>query len=192
MVCQAQSIAQAMVDDNTLDPVALWNGLESYYDTDVNRANVVLFDVRRLLNIRLDPDVTGSSVVSDFRDFLQRLRKNKAKLAEDKDILRVLLLVAIQDDAFETVRDAIVQQRNKSVEAILSDIREKETVLNIKDQASGVSGNGTANSRTSRRTVSFSPGTDQKNRSKSAGVKGGDSGTTASTTTSSGRRSFEI
>ena len=154
---QAQSIAQAMVGDNTLDPVALWHGLESYYDTDVNRANVVLFDVRRLLNIRLDPDVTGSSFVSDFRDCLQRLRKNKAKLAEDKDTLRALLLVAIQDDAFETVRDAIVQQPNKSVEAILSDIREKETVLNIKDQAASVSGDGTATSRTSRRAVSIPP-----------------------------------
>ena len=175
---QAQSIAQAMVDDNTLDPVALWSGLEDYYDTAVNRANVVLFDVRRLLSIRLDPDVTGSSFVSDFRDCLQRLRKNKATLAEDKDTLRALLLVAIQDDAFESVRDAIVQHPDKTVEAILTDIREKETVLNIKDQASSVSGDGTASSRTSRRSVSFSSGSNQKQRS-SATAAGGDSGTTS-------------
>ena len=176
---QAQSIAQSMVDDNALDPVALWSGLEEYYDTAVNRANVVLFDVRRLLSIRLDPDVTGSSFVSDFRDCLQRLRKNKAKLVEDKDTLRALLLVAIQDDAFETVRDAILQQPDKTVEAILSDIREKEMVLNIKDQASNVSGDGNATWRTSRRTVSFSPGSNQKQRT-SAGAGGGDSGTTQS------------
>ena len=141
---QAQSIAQA---DET-DPVVLWSGLEAYYDTAVNRANVVLFDVR--------PDVAGSSFVSDFRDCLQRLRKNKATLAEDKDTLRALLLVAIQDDAFETVRDAIVQHPGKTVEAILTEIREKETVLNIKDQASSVSGDGTSTPRTSRRSVSFS------------------------------------
>ncbi|KAI2490879.1 hypothetical protein MHU86_23702 [Fragilaria crotonensis] len=43
---QAQSIAQGMLDDKRLDPTALWNGLESYYDTALNRANVVLFDIR--------------------------------------------------------------------------------------------------------------------------------------------------
>jgi hypothetical protein len=169
---QAQSIAQAMVDNDNTDPVALWEGLETYYDTAVNRANVVLFDVRRLLNIRLDPDVSGSSFVSDFRDCLQRLRKNKAKLAEDKDTLRALLLVAIQDDAFETVRDAIVQQPDKSVEAILTDIREKETVLNIKDQASSVSGDGTSNLRTSRRSVSFLSNSSPPQRHSSCGESG--------------------
>ena len=98
-----------MVDDDNIDPVALWAGLEAYYDTAVDHANVVLFDVRRLLSICLDPDVSDSSFVSDFRNCLQRLRKNKAKLAEDNDTLRALLLVAIQDDAFKTVRrDAIV------------------------------------------------------------------------------------
>ena len=113
-----------------------------------------------------------SSFVSDFRDCLQRLRKNKAKLAEDKDTLRALLLVAIQDDAFETVRDAIVQQPDKSVEAILTDIREKETVLNIKDRASSVSGDGTSNLCTSRRSVSFSSNSNLHQRNSSGGESG--------------------
>jgi hypothetical protein len=42
---QAQSIAQAMVDDDQFDPVALWADLEAYYDTAVNRANEVMFDI---------------------------------------------------------------------------------------------------------------------------------------------------
>ncbi|KAI2510889.1 hypothetical protein MHU86_3510 [Fragilaria crotonensis] len=138
---QAQSIAQAMVDDDKLDPVALWADLAAYCDTTINRANVVLFDVRRLLSIRLDPDVSGSSFVSDFRDCLQRLRKNKAKLAEDKDTLELCYC---------------------SVEAILTEIRERETSLNIKDQASGVSGDGASGTRHSRRTVSTSAGTQQR------------------------------
>ena len=35
---QAQSIAQAMVDDDNTDPVALWEGLEAYNDTAITRA----------------------------------------------------------------------------------------------------------------------------------------------------------
>ena len=57
---QAQLIAQDMLDDKRLDSIALWIGLETYYDTALNRANVVLFDIRRLLNIRLDPDTEAT------------------------------------------------------------------------------------------------------------------------------------
>lgn len=57
---QAQSIAQAMLDDKQLVPAPLWSALEGYYNTALNRANVVLFDIRRLLNIRLDPDRRSS------------------------------------------------------------------------------------------------------------------------------------
>jgi hypothetical protein len=43
---QTQSTAQGMVDDDRFDPVSLWADLEAYwYDTAVNRANVVLLDV---------------------------------------------------------------------------------------------------------------------------------------------------
>ena len=44
---QAQSIAQRMLDKTRLNPVSLWSALEEYYDTALNRANVVLFDIRR-------------------------------------------------------------------------------------------------------------------------------------------------
>lgn len=164
---QAQSIAQAMLDENRLDPVELWSALAAYYDTALNRANVVLFDVRRLLSIRLDPDVSGSKFVSDFRDCLQRLRKNNARLAEDSDTLRALLLVAIQDDAFEMVRDSIVHKPGMSVETILTEIRERETSLYMKDQASGVSGDGTA-TRFSRRTAQSSTSSQQRSSTESS------------------------
>ena len=173
---QAQSIAQAMVDEDKFDPVSLWSALESYYDTAVNRANVVLFDVRRLLSIRLDPDVSGSSFVSDFRDCLQRLRKHKARLADDTDTLRALLLVAIQDDSFETVRDSIVQNPTKGVPAILTEIRERETSLSIKDQVSNLGGDGTTGSRHFRRAnVKFTPGTSYNNKGDAGAKKCGQS-----------------
>ena len=41
----AQSIAQASVDDKRNTPIALWSELESYYNTALNRANVVLFNI---------------------------------------------------------------------------------------------------------------------------------------------------
>ena len=81
---QAHYMAQALVDEANQNPVTLWAQLDAYYDTTLNRANVVLFDVRRLLNFRLTTDVTASKFITDFRVCLQRLRANKAKLAEDK------------------------------------------------------------------------------------------------------------
>ena len=160
---QAQSIAQGMLDETRLDPVSLWGALEEYYDTALNRANVVLFDIRRLLSIRLDPDTTATKFISDFRDCLQRLRKNNARLSEDTDTLRALLLVAIQDDDFEMVRDSIVHKPDSGVETILTEIRERETSLMMKDQASKLGGDG-ANSGTrySRRVHFSSSGTQNK------------------------------
>ncbi|KAI2499912.1 hypothetical protein MHU86_14582 [Fragilaria crotonensis] len=151
---QAQSIAQSMLDDKQLDPVVLWSGLESYYNTALNRANVVLFDIRRLLNLRLTPDNTATKFISDVRDCLQRLRKNNAQLADDTATLRALLLVAIQDDDFEIVRDSIVQKPNSSLDQILTEIRERDTSLMMKDQASNVAGDGASTTRYSRRAQS--------------------------------------
>ena len=130
---QAQSIAQGMLDEKRLDPVALWSAVEAYYDTALNRANVVLLDFCRFLSIRLDPDATASKFISDFCDCLQRLRKNNSRIAEDTDALRALLLVAIQGDDFEMVRDSIVHKPGNGVETILTEIRERETSLMMKD-----------------------------------------------------------
>ena len=100
---QAQSIAKGMLDDTTL-----WSRLEEYYDTALNRAHVVLREIRRLLNLRLTPDSTATKFISHCRDCLQRLRKSNARLSESSDTLRHLLLVSIQDNKFEMVRDSIV------------------------------------------------------------------------------------
>jgi hypothetical protein len=161
---QAQSIAQGMLDDSRLDSVALWSGLEEYYDTALNRANVVLFDIRRLLSLRLTPDTTATKFISDFRDCLQRLRKNNARISDDTDTLRALLLVAIQDDDFEIVRDSIVHKPDMGEDTILTELRERETSLMMKDQASHIGGDGgTSSSRYSRRVQQTqSPGTPGK------------------------------
>jgi hypothetical protein len=129
----------------------LWSALEDYYDTALNRANVVLFDIRRLLHLRLDPDNPASKFISAYRECLQRLRKNHARLSDDTDTLRALLLVAIQDDDFEMVRDSIVHKPDLSVESILTELRERETSLMMRDQASRLGGDGSSGTRVSRR-----------------------------------------
>ncbi len=140
---QAQSVAQGMLDDARLDSVAMWSGLGEYYDTALNRANVVHFDIRRLLSLQLTPDTTDTKFISDFRDCLQRLRKNNARLSDDTDTLRAFLLVAIQDDNFEIVRDSIVHKPDIGKDTILTELCECETSLIMKDQASYIGDDGT-------------------------------------------------
>ena len=62
-----------------------------------NHANVVLFEVKRLLSLRLDADVMPTKFIVDFNECLLWLKKNKDGLVTDTDTLRALLLVAIQD-----------------------------------------------------------------------------------------------
>jgi hypothetical protein len=88
----------ALYDAKTLDPFQLWSDIVAYYDTDINQANVVLFDVKHLLNLRLDPDVIPTSFIANFKECLLCLQKHNVKLVEDTDTLHALLLVAIQDD----------------------------------------------------------------------------------------------
>ena len=137
---QAHLIAQTMRNNKQLDPTLLWNGFEEYYNTDRNRANVVFMDTMCLLNLRLTPDTEATKFISDFRNCLQRLRKNKARLVEDDATLCVVLLRAIQDDTFEVVRDKIVTNPTSTVETFLTNLRERDIVLKMKDNASNMQG----------------------------------------------------
>jgi hypothetical protein len=170
---QAQSIAQRMLDEKTLDPSALWSAVERYYDTALNRANVALFDTRRLFLLRLDPDTTASKFISDYRDCIQRLRKNNVALAEDNNTLCAFLLASIQDDDFEMVRDTIVHKPHLDVEAILNEIRDRELALNMKDQhSSSVGGDGTSSTRHSRQTQQQTPTKKTSQRQPSSDANG--------------------
>ena len=83
-----------------------------YYDTSLNRINIVLVNIKRLLILQLDMATTPVQIISYLRNYLQRLRKNKAKVADDGQILRDLLLVAIHDKSFESIRDNIIEKQN--------------------------------------------------------------------------------
>ena len=155
-----QSMANQMHSDKVFDPVKLWTDLETYYDTSINRANVVLFEIRRLLGLRLDPDTVPTKFISDFRASLLRLTENKATLIKDTDTLRALLLVAIQNDEFDTIRDDILKFPAKGIEDFLTSIRDRDSSLQIKDSGREISGDGIGN-RYARRA----PTNDQANSS---------------------------
>ena len=131
----ASTLSTALYNEKQYDPSLLWTSIEAWYDTVVNRANVVLFAVKRLLNLWLDADTLPTRFISDFWESLLRLRKNKAGLADDTDTLRALLLVAIQDDQFEQVRDTIIKEPDRQIDMLLKDLRDRETSLHIKDSA---------------------------------------------------------
>ena len=131
----ARNLAQTLYDANNLNPFTLWKDILAYYDTAVNRANVVLFEIKRLLGLRLDANVVPVQFISDFNQCLLKLKQNNAQLASDTDTLRALLLVAIQDDDFESIRDDILKKPENGIESILKDLRERDTSLQIKDAA---------------------------------------------------------
>jgi hypothetical protein len=151
----ARSLATALYDAKTLDPFQLWSDIVAYYDTDINRANIVLFDVKHLLSLQLDPDVTPTSFIANFKECLFCLQKHNAKLAEDTDTLHALLLVAIQDDQFEMIHDNIIHKPTLSIDEILKDICEHDTSMQMKDGGHNTTGDGT--SLSGRQTATQEP-----------------------------------
>jgi hypothetical protein len=140
----ARSLAMALYDAKTLDPFWLWSDIVAYYDTDINQANIILFDVKHLLSLQLDPDVTPTSFIANFKECLLSLQKHNTKLAEDTDTLHALLLVAIQDIQFETIHDNIIHKPTLSIDEILKDIREHDTSMQMKDGGCNITGDGTS------------------------------------------------
>ena len=162
----ASHLCRALYDKKDLDPFKLMESIDKYYDTPVNKANVVLHQVRKLLSLRLDADTTPLQFISAWQECIQKLTKENAKLASDADTLRALLLEAIQDDEYDTIRDKIISDPTKPIDSILDDLRNRDASLQIKDNARTTD----ALTRTGRR-VQF----DKKTKSYD-GDKGGSGG----------------
>ena len=62
----ASTLSTALYDEKKYDPSVLWKSIEAWYNTAVNWANVILFEVKRLLNLRLDADTLPTRFISDF------------------------------------------------------------------------------------------------------------------------------
>jgi hypothetical protein len=120
-----------MLNDKAYNPVVLWKRLEAYYDTNLNSRAF-----RQLVELRLDSSSNVTKFISDYCDCVQRFRKTIARMADNKGTLRVLLLVAVQDDDFACVCDTIVKTPGMSVKALLTDICDHETALMMRDSNS--------------------------------------------------------
>jgi hypothetical protein len=131
------------------------------------------------LIVRVFSSLGSVDFVSDYRDCMQRLRKINARLADNEDALRTLLLVAICDNDFECVRNDIIRTPGMSVEAILSDIHEREKALTMMKEREShhIGGDGMSTSRHSQQTQ-------QSNNRNDGGSRGGND----STATKSGGR----
>ena len=152
----ARNHAQSMYDEGNFNPRDLWLDLSAYYDTPVNRANINVYEIRRLFSLVLDESTTPTKFIADMRNCLQRLKAHKATIGEDADTLRAFLLIAIQDDDFDSIRDSILESPGKSIEDLLGEIRTKEASLQIKQFGpKGLKSDGTM---TSRRSQSSSTG----------------------------------
>jgi len=99
----AKHVSEDLINKGNCNPIDLLKNIERYYDCNVNKTNVILYEIKHLLTLELTTSVQATKFISDFRESLQRLGKVKAKIAEDNDTLRAFLLLAIQDQTFDTV-----------------------------------------------------------------------------------------
>ena len=157
----AKHVSEDLINQKIYNPTNLWSNIEKYYDVNVNKANVILYEIKRLLALELNTSMTATKFISDYKDCLTRLRKVKAKIAVDNETLRALLLLAIQDPNFDTVRDEILKSPNKLIEDLLADLRERDSSLAIRDSTHNeINGDGLSYSR---RSVAFDKDTKDKN-----------------------------
>ena len=49
------------------DTVELWENIETYYDNNVNKANVIFYQIE-ILPLEINTSVKATSFISDFKD----------------------------------------------------------------------------------------------------------------------------
>lgn len=165
----ARDHAMRLANKGDYNAYKLWSGLSTYYDTKLERANATLTQVKKILELRLDSSITATEFIADWNECLTTLEKVGASLATDNDTLRALLLVAIQDDSYDTVRDVLVNQPLRKVDDILTDLRNREASMMIKDGAIGAAIDSAPSSGSARRA---STTIKSKSRDSSPGERG--------------------
>jgi hypothetical protein len=149
--------AGAMVENfhltNNISPVKLWNAIEEYYNTKLNTAGVVISRLCELLTLKLTADVTATKFFERWRRCTNRLRETGTGLGTCKLSQQTLLLVAIQDDDYDCVRDAIIKDPERDIEMILRDIRDREASLGVKNGTCDLRGDGMSHSKSRRAFV---------------------------------------
>ena len=138
----AKHIAKEQATKGNYYPNDLYNLMLKHFDTPLNKANVVLHELQKLLKLVLTAETLPSQFISDYKEILGRLAAKGATIANDKDMLRALMLVAIQDDNYDSVRDKIVEQPNLDADGMMDLIRERDGTLNLLEENRGPTGDG--------------------------------------------------
>ena len=149
--------SEALDQAKTHDAYKLWEALEQAYSGALDKANTIVYRIRDLMSLRLEPGVTPQQFVNNYKTNILRLKSVNSSLANDQDFLRACLLIAIQDDDFDKVREEIVTDTSKSANEILENLLIRESSLHLKD-----SGADDGDTTRSARKVTFSKSTNKK------------------------------
>lgn len=79
--------------------------------------------------MKLDCSTTPSKFRSEFNDLWLQLKQANPNLAVEADFIRPVMLMAIQDDDYNIVREKIIAEPDKTVAEFLTDIRDRESIL---------------------------------------------------------------
>ena len=77
-----------------------------------------------------------------MKECLQGLKTNKAKLSGDNETLRTFLLLVIQDDDFDSIRDKIIKKPQKTYQWFISRYQLKYSSLRMKKRLWRLQGDG--------------------------------------------------
>lgn len=170
----AASLAKEMDYEKLYDPYVLWQKLTAEYDTEANKMNIALYLVRHLYEMKLDCSTTPSKFRSEFNDLWLQLKQANPNLATESDFIRPVMLMAIQDDDYNIVREKIIAEPNKTVAEFLSDIRDRESILrSINGEViKPIDGSSPDGIRSRRTTHSSNPRDKKAGSSSSNGQRG--------------------
>jgi hypothetical protein len=112
-----------------LNAFLLWTRITQEYETDTNKLNQSLYMVQRLLGIKLTKDIPVSQFRDNFRTQWLEYRKINPIMANEKDFLRPLMLMSLQDDSYDKVREKILADPSLTVDDFLEELRNREQIL---------------------------------------------------------------
>jgi hypothetical protein len=107
----------------------LWTRITQEYETDTNKLNQSLYMVQRLLGLKLTKDIPVSQFRDNFRTQWLEYRKINPIMANEKDFLRPLMMMSLQDDSYDKVREKILADPSLSVDDFLEELRNREQIL---------------------------------------------------------------
>lgn len=132
------------------NPFKLRNALHAYYNTKTSAHTTMMNQIRRLINLKLEPGASATKFLEDWKDCVLRLQEVKATFVDDQRWLLALLYSAIQDDDYNIVLDKISADETITVKTVLNEIRVRAEHINQRD-GTKVRGDGLGLSKAARR-----------------------------------------